>query len=98
VLGLKYRVLDETAAYPAVLGRLTLRVPTGSASRGLGDDGVDIGVLLAVSKQLGPVTMTGNVGYTAVTEGEREFVTLAASLKWPVPESPWTGSENSWAR
>lgn len=91
VLGLKYRFLDEADSYPALLGRLTLRLPTGSESRGFGDDGVDLGVLLAASKQFGSLTVTGNVGYTFVIEGgDLDFVTLAASLEWPIPETTWT--------
>jgi len=91
VLGLKYRFVDETEVHPALLGRLTLRVPTGSESRGLGENGVDVGVLLAISKQLGALTVTGNVGYTFVTEGgDLDVVTLAASLEWPIPETTWT--------
>ncbi|HZS33192.1 MAG TPA: transporter [Methylomirabilota bacterium] len=85
VLGLKYRAVDETARVPALLARLTLRLPTGSASRGLGAPGTDVGLLVAASKQLGPVVVTGNVGYTFVTaDRAHDVVTLAASVEWPV--------------
>ena len=91
VLGLKYRLLDEGARAPALLGRLTLRLPTGSESRGLGDPGVDVGLLLAVSKQLGAVTLTGNVGHTFVTASDaRDLLTLAASVEWAVADGRWT--------
>lgn len=67
LLGIKYHLLDDAAALPAVLGALTLRLPTGDAERGLGAEGVDVGLLAAVSKALGPMTLTWNVGYTFVT-------------------------------
>src|SRR5262245_22132714 len=83
VLGVKYRFLDETPPWPALLGRLTVRLPTGDETRGLGTDGVDIGLLLAASRTLGPVTLTVNVGYTITTgHADADVVTLAASVDW----------------
>lgn len=83
LLGIKYHLLDDAAALPAVLGALTLRLPTGDAERGLGAEGVDVGLLAAVSKALGPMTLTWNVGYTFVTRDTGlDFWTLAASIEY----------------
>jgi hypothetical protein len=83
LLGLKYRVLDETRTMPAVLGALTLRLPTGDEQRGLGAGGVDVGLLAAVSKALGPFLLTANAGYTFVTRDRGlDVVTLAGSLEY----------------
>jgi Putative MetA-pathway of phenol degradation len=89
VLGVKYRVFDETPPWPALLGRLTLRLPTGDEARGLGAEGTDVGLLLAASRTLGTLTLTVNVGYTITTSGaEADVVTLAGSVEW-VPSGVW---------
>ena len=67
LLGVKYRFLDEAAPWPALLARVTLQVPTGDETRGLGEGDVVVGLLLAASRTLGPVTLTGNAGYTIAT-------------------------------
>jgi Putative MetA-pathway of phenol degradation len=67
LVGFKYRVADETPTTPALLAALTFRLPTGDEERRLGSSGVDPGVLLAIAKQIGPVIVTGNVGYVFVT-------------------------------
>jgi hypothetical protein len=91
LIGLKYRFFGVPETGPSFLARLTLRLPTGDESKGLGDDGVDVGLLLAGSAKLGAVILTGNVGYTFVTEGgDLDFVTLGASLEWPIPDTRWT--------
>jgi Putative MetA-pathway of phenol degradation len=88
-LGVKYRVLDEGAPWPALLGRVTLRLPTGDEARGLGVDGVDVGLLLAASRTLGMVTLTTNVGYTITTgSADADVVVLAGSVEW-APGGPW---------
>jgi hypothetical protein len=43
LVGLKYRLLDEADTVPAVLGALTVRLPTGDEDRGLGAEEVDVG-------------------------------------------------------
>jgi Putative MetA-pathway of phenol degradation len=62
----KYRVLDETPSFPALLAAVDLRLPTGDAERGLGEDDVDVLALAVVSKSFGPVTLFGNGGYRFV--------------------------------
>ena len=83
LLGLKYRVLDETRSMPAMLGALTLRLPTGDEQRGLGSGEVDVGLLAAISKALGSFVLTVNAGYTFVTRDRGlDVVTLAGSLEY----------------
>jgi Putative MetA-pathway of phenol degradation len=83
VVAVKYRVLDEAPPWPALLGRLTLQLPTGDEARGLGVDGVQVGLLLAASRTLGAVTVTMNVGYTITTgSADADVVNLAGSVDW----------------
>jgi len=83
LVGLKYRLLDETDTVPAVLGALTVRLPTGDEDRELGAEQVDVGLLAVVSKTFGPITLTGNGGYTFVTrDRELAFWTLAAAIEY----------------
>lgn len=70
LVGFKYRLLDERAALPALLGSLTLRLPTGDAERGLGSEDVDVGLLGVIGKSFGSLTFFGNLGYTIVTRDE----------------------------
>jgi len=80
ILGGKYRFLDEGPVSPALMGSVVVRLPSGDAERGLGVDGVDVTALGVVSKTFGLFILTGNVGYTFVTETrDLDFWTLAAS-------------------
>jgi hypothetical protein len=89
LLGVKYRFLDEAAPWPALLARVTLQVPTGDEARGLGEGDVSVGLLLAASRTLGPVTLTGNAGYTIATgDADADVVFLGASADWVV-SGPW---------
>jgi hypothetical protein len=88
-LGVKYRFLDEASPWPALLARLALQLPTGDETRGLGEGYAGIGLLLAASRTLGAVTLTGNVGYTITTgDADADVVFLAASVEWAV-RGPW---------
>jgi Putative MetA-pathway of phenol degradation len=90
LLGAKYRLLSESGAAPAVLIGWTLRLPTGDEARGLGEPGVDLGVLAVVSKTFGPVTLTANGGYTFVTadRGLDAWI-LAGSIEYRVTKRWW---------
>ena len=63
-VGLKWRVLDGLP----VLGDLavipSLKLPTAPTSSGLGTGTTDVGLLLVASRQLGPVAVDLNAGYT----------------------------------
>jgi hypothetical protein len=88
VLGIKYRFLDEAPPWPALLARFAVRLPTGDETRGLGEGEVGVGLLLAASRTLGPVTLTANVGYTITTgDADADLVILAASVEWAVARS-----------
>ena len=83
LVGFKYRLLDEKDALPALLGSLTLRLPTGDADRGLGSEDVDVGLLAAISKSFGPVTLFGHLGYTFVArDPDLNFWTLNAAVEY----------------
>ena len=83
LVGAKGVVVRESLAAPAVLAGFTLRLPTGDADRGLGAEGFDPGALLAVSRVLGDFQLTGNGGYTLVTDDRSlDFWTASAALEW----------------
>jgi hypothetical protein len=63
----KWLLAAETDVRPAVLFSPAARLPIGSTSRQLGLPRTDVQLLLAASKTLGPVTVTGNAGRTFVT-------------------------------
>lgn len=90
VVGVKYRLLDEAEALPALLGSLVLRLPTGDETRDLGAEGVDATLLGVASKAFGPVTLTWNGGYTFVTHN-RDLDTwiLAGAIEYRATEA-WT--------
>jgi hypothetical protein len=84
-VGVKYRFFDEAPPWPALLARLALRFPTGDETRGLGEGDVHVQLLLAASRTLGPVTLTGNVGYTVTTgDADADTVFLGVSAEWAV--------------
>lgn len=84
-LGFKLRLLDEMETTPALLGSLTLRLPTGDEERGLGSEDVDVGLLGVISKSFGPVTLTGHLGYTFVTrDPDLNFWTFNAAMEYRV--------------
>ena len=91
---LKYRLVDETRVIPAVLSAWTVRLPTGDEPRGLGEHGVDLGVLMAVSKTFAPITLTWNGGYIFATADRRRDVwTLAGSLEYRLTDRWWAVGE-----
>jgi len=75
----RYRLIDEGRHVPALALIPSLRIPTGDADRGLGSPGFDAGVLIAASKNLSPLALIGNAGWTATT-GESEGAAGAWSL------------------
>jgi DtxR family Mn-dependent transcriptional regulator len=60
----RFQVLDETARHPAFSPRISLIVPTGSTSRGLGDGSAGWEVNLPFSKQFGDLYLHWNAGFT----------------------------------
>jgi hypothetical protein len=87
VAGLKYRLLDESPALPAVGGVVTVRLPTGDAERGLGEDDVDVTVLGVVGKRVASFIVHGNVGYRFVTADRRlDAWIVSASVEYVLSE------------
>jgi Putative MetA-pathway of phenol degradation len=85
LLGVKYRILDETPARPAGVLAAAVRLPT--AGKGLGDDDVDVVALVGASKTFGPLTLTGNVAYQfALGDRDLDVWVLAASLELATTE------------
>ncbi len=85
VFGAKYRLLEETPAFPAVLAGLALRLPTGDEERGLGAGDPGVGVVIAASKAIGHVTFITNVGYTFEIAGRTlDAWTLAGAVEYRV--------------
>jgi hypothetical protein len=83
LLVVKYRFLDEAPPWPALLARFALRLPTGDEASGLGEGDMGVQLLLAASRTLGPVILTGNVGYGIAPEGaDTDAVFLGASIEW----------------
>lgn len=82
-LGFKLRLLDEKELVPAVLGSLTLRLPTGDDERGLGSEDVDVGLIGVLSKSFGPVNFMGHLGYTFVArDPDLNFWTFNAAIEY----------------
>jgi hypothetical protein len=90
VVGVKYGLLDEADLRPAWLASINLRLPTGDEQRGLGAGDVDVGLLTAVSKSVGPLTLTVNGSYLFVLSDRRLDVWgLAGSLEHQLTAA-WT--------
>jgi hypothetical protein len=92
LFGVKYRLVEEGEALPAVLGSLTLKLPTGDETRGLGSPGVDVGLLAVVSKAFGPVTLMLNGGYTFVDDSvtqarDLDFWVAAGAIEYRATEA-----------
>jgi hypothetical protein len=85
LIGVKYRLLDETSAWPAVLLASAVRFPT--AGEGLGDDDVDVVALVGIGKTFGPLTVTANAAYRfALGDRDLDIWTLSASLELAATE------------
>jgi hypothetical protein len=67
LLGIKWRLFDETPDLPAWLAETTVRLPTGDAHHFLGAEKVDVTGLIAVSKVFGDLNVEANGGYAFVT-------------------------------
>ena len=88
LFGFKHRLLDETDTFPAVMYAFTLRFPTGSEARGLGDRGVDAALFAVVGKTFGPVTLNWNGGYAFISrDRDLDFVLLSTSFEYRVTEA-----------
>jgi hypothetical protein len=64
LLNYRYQLWAETARRPAISPRVTLVLPTGSESRGLGTGSAGIQINVPASKQFGNLYVHGNAGGT----------------------------------
>ena len=63
-LNYRYQLLEEGPGRPAIAPRLSLLVPSGDQSRGLGVSGLGLQVNLPVSKQVRDFYFHGNAGFS----------------------------------
>jgi len=83
LLNYRYQLREEDAGGPAISPRLSLILPTGSESRGLGDGTLGVQFNAPVSKQYGNFYVHGNAGYTWLPDVRRSAF-LAGSGIWRV--------------
>jgi hypothetical protein len=88
VVGLKYRLVDESGVRPAFMLASAVRLPTGNVEHGLGQDGVDVTGLAVASKTIAAVTIMVNAGRTFVTR-DAALDTWIASV---AADQPITGT------
>jgi hypothetical protein len=64
MLNYRYQVTTEAPGRPAIAPRLSLILPTGRESKGLGDGAIGLQLNVPVSKQFGDLYLHGNGGGT----------------------------------
>jgi hypothetical protein len=79
----RYQLRKETAGGPAISPRLSVILPTGRESEGLGDGTAGLQVNLPLSKQFGDLYIHANVGYTWLPSVQRTGL-VAGSGIWRV--------------
>lgn len=75
VVGLKVRIAEETAGFPAWSFRVATRLPAAGNESGLGLDTTDFWLWLLAGKSIGPVRIAANVGAGVLgipTRGDRQ--------------------------
>lgn len=82
VLGTKYMALKESKTSPGVSGVFEMKLPSASASRGLGTGELNYDLTLRAQKTWGWFTLLGNVGYTIVGEPRVGGITEARKNVW----------------
>jgi len=73
VLRMKYRIINETDAYPAFLIKPTFKIPSGDEEKGLGSGKSDAGILLVLSKSFGNFSGYLNAGYNMLDLPKDKF-------------------------
>ena len=75
VVGLKVRIAEETAAFPAWSFRVATKLPAAGNESGLGVDTTDFWLWLLAGKTLGPLRLAANLGAGVLgipTRGDRQ--------------------------
>jgi hypothetical protein len=83
LLNYRFQLAEETADRPAISPRLSVVLPTGRESAGLGGGTTGLDMNLPVSKQFGDFYLHVNAGYTWLPDVQRT-TRLAASGIWRV--------------
>jgi hypothetical protein len=75
MVGLKWRFLDEERSGfdMSIYPQLELNNPTNSMARGLVDEGPRLFLPVEVAKKVGPVEVTGELGYSITRHGPDEW-------------------------
>lgn len=63
VLWHKIKIRDESAGFPAIAAKTSLKIPTGSATEATGSGHVDFGFSLLADKRIGRFTSTTQAGF-----------------------------------
>lgn len=82
-LGLKYLLVKEALAMPALVGIFELGIPTGDEEKGLGEGKTEFNAALGWVKRMGEHTVQGTFGYSTDDQDIEENVSYNAS--WAVP-------------
>lgn len=93
-VGIKYRFIEETASRPQVATFPLLEIPTGDASRGLGDGKTQFFLPLWLQKSWGPWTTYGGGGYHFTSgEGSRDWWFFGWQLQREITKKLAVGAE-----
>lgn len=86
-LGVKWRFLDEErhGVSMSVYPQLSFDNPTSSDERGLVEEGLELSLPVQVSRSVGPMEFTLEVGYVLV-EGREDQWLCGLAAAWPVTE------------
>jgi DtxR family transcriptional regulator, Mn-dependent transcriptional regulator len=82
-LNYRYQLLEEGPGQPAMAPRLSLLVPSGDQSRGLGVSGWGLQVNLPVSKQFRDFYFHGNAGFSWRPKAESDIFPSASLIRPP---------------
>jgi hypothetical protein len=85
VLNYRYQWRTETGRGPAISPRLSLVLPTGRTSDGLGGGTAGLQVMVPASKQFGNLYVHANVGYTWLPSVQRTGIAAASGI-WRVSQ------------
>jgi hypothetical protein len=83
LINYRFQLRTETAGGPAISPRLSLILPTGRESAGLGGGSAGLQVNIPASKQFGDLYLHVNAGYTWVPDSQ-QTTNVAASGIWRV--------------
>lgn len=86
-VGVKWRFLDEErhGVSVSVYPQLSFNNPTSSDERGLIEEGLDLSLPMQVSRSVGPIELTLELGYVLVEGREDEWL-YGLAAAWPVTD------------